>query len=424
LPSLDTYTFTVTGRAWVDQQWGSQVAMALVYRTGGFAGLALLRATLVGLTFGFLWLACRARGASPRTSSLLTLAGLVVGVLNTGMRPQTLAYPLFTATLWILAGRRLHPRRLWLLPAMGIVWANLHGSFALLPLVIALAVVEDMRDHAEMTRTTVIVGAVATATTLANPFGIGAWRYAIGISTNARILDQIQEWQATSVRTVAGALFFLSALGVAAYLARRATPASWLSLLWLATFFVLALPALRGIIWWSFVFPVVLAGLQRPTSQPDADRRGSSTMNLIVACLVVATVAIELPWWRDRVDPSTGASSLLQLAPQHLVDATRSRAGSNARLFVSEPIASWFEFSLPDAPVFVDSRIELFPDGAWNAYQNVLDGRQGWQATLDRWRVDAVVLLAEDTGLASRIATDPGWRLAYRDDQGSLFVRA
>jgi hypothetical protein len=34
------------------------------------------------------------------------------------------------------------------------------------------------------------------------------------------------------------------------------------------------------------------------------------------------------------------------------------------------------------------------------------------------------VLQAEDTTLGSLIAKDPGWRLVYRDELGSVFVRA
>ena len=423
LPRVDTYTFSVPGRTWVDQQWGAQVVLALAYRIGGFGALAFLRAAIVATAFGFLWLACRARGASPRTSALLTIGGLGVAVLNTGMRPQTLAYPLFTCSLWILAARRSHPRRLWALPIVAVCWANLHGSFGLLPLLIALAAIEDVRDRAATLRTTATVGAATVGATLVNPFGLGAWRYAVGIATNARIRDQIVEWQPTSVRTVAGVLFFLSALAVAAFLARRAASTDRITLLWLGTFFVLALPALRGIVWWGFVVPVVLAGLL-PTGRGAAERRGNPATNLLVVAMLIALVGVLLPWWRAAPDPRTDASALLELAPQRLVDAARTDLPPGARLLVSQPIASWFEFAWPSAPVFVDSRIELFPDGIWADYDAVMAGREGWQGILDRWRVDAVVLMPGDTALASLLSRDRGWRLAYRDGQGSVYVRA
>ena len=43
-------------------------------------------------------------------------------------------------------------------------------------------------------------------------------------------------------------------------------------------------------------------------------------------------------------------------------------------------------------PVFVDSRIELFPTSIWDEYLAVGGAREGWQARLDRWDVDGVVI--------------------------------
>ena len=52
------------------------------------------------------------------------------------------------------------------------------------------------------------------------------------------------------------------------------------ALLWLATFFVLALPALRGVVWWGLVFPVVVAGLAKQGSDAEQER-GSPFMNAL-----------------------------------------------------------------------------------------------------------------------------------------------
>jgi hypothetical protein len=422
LPGVDAYTFTVAGTPWLDQQWGAQVVMAFAYRSAGWPGVAILHAALIAGTFWLVFLACRARGASARMGAVLTFAGFLVSFPNTGMRPQLIAYPLFAATLWILAGRKEHPRRLWVLPVIVACWANIHGSFVLAPFMIGLAWLEDRRDRATTTNLTFSVGAVALLATLANPWGIGAWRYAIGITTNARILGQIEEWEPTSIRSVAGALFFVSALAVTAYLLRRRGATDVFTLLWLGAFFVLALPALRGVVWWGFVFPVALAGVIAEPDQRE-DRRGNPALNTLVVVALVALIAVELPWWRDRPDPVGRGSALLQAAPQGLVDGMLRDLPSTSRLFVTPRFASWFEFAAPTHPVFVDSRIELFTDPVWNDYIDLMTGREGWQDILDRWRVDGVVLSTDDTTIASLISKDPAWRLSYRDGLGTVYVR-
>ncbi len=48
IPRVDSWTYTVAGQPWFDQQWGAQVALSAVYQVVGWTGLALLRAGLVG----------------------------------------------------------------------------------------------------------------------------------------------------------------------------------------------------------------------------------------------------------------------------------------------------------------------------------------------------------------------------------------
>ena len=66
-----------------------------------------------------------------------------------------------------------------------------------------------------------------------------------------------------------------------------------------------------------------------------------------------------------------------------------------AKLFVTLAYASWFEFASPSNPMFVDSRIELFPNDVWADYFAVAEGHVGWQAIVDRWGVDVIVMHRE-----------------------------
>jgi hypothetical protein len=417
----DIFTFTLPGADWVNQQWGAQLLLGYTYRLGGWNGIVLLYGALTAIAFAFVFLACRRRGASTRASALLTVAGFWVARENLAMRPQLIAVLLFSVTLWILAGRRTHPRALWVFPALMLVWVNVHGSFVLVPLLLGLAWLEDRKDSPATAHTILAVCALSLIATLANPFGPGVWVYAAGIGTNPTISHLVTEWAPPTIREYSGIVFFASALMVAGYLIRRKEPLTWAQLLWPATFFMLALPALRGVVWWGLVFPVVLAGLMK-TKAAD-EQRGSPFMNALLVTTILAATVIVMPIW--RASTPTGAPAFLGQAPASLVDATEAALAPGSRLFVSQTYASWFELELPSMPVFVDSRIELFPTSIWNAYLAVGGAREGWQATLDRWDVDAVVINPDQDGvLTSHIEDDPAWRLAFKDDSGSVFVRA
>src|SRR5437773_5974293 len=60
LPRVDTYTFSVAGTPWLDQQWGAQVILAFAHRYGGFATLAFLQAAFIAVSLWFIFPACRA----------------------------------------------------------------------------------------------------------------------------------------------------------------------------------------------------------------------------------------------------------------------------------------------------------------------------------------------------------------------------
>src|SRR5439155_11251736 len=134
---------TAFGRPWLDQQWGGQVLVAWLYRLGGWNLLSLVRAGLVGVLFWLVYSSCREVGASKRLAAGLTIASFLVGIGALSMRPQLFGMVLFATTVWILVRRRRSPGLMWAIPPMVLVWANLHGSFFLGPLLLGLAAIED-----------------------------------------------------------------------------------------------------------------------------------------------------------------------------------------------------------------------------------------------------------------------------------------
>jgi hypothetical protein len=410
---VDTFTFTATGQPWLNQQWGAQALLAVLYRAGGFATLSFARAIAMMLIAWLLFLTCRARGADRRTAGILTAVALCLSLPALGVRPQLFGLLLFALALWILMTRTEHPARLWALPLVAAAWANLHGSFLFLPLIVGLCVVDSTIRKLGDVRRLVLIGAVSMLATLVNPYGVGVWTYVVDLTTNPIVRTWITEWEPISIRDPFGVVFFSSVLLIVGYLARRGHPTPWVDLLWLAVFFVAAAAAIRSLAWWGFVAPVVMAGVL-PTTRTSATRRGSPRLNAVFLASFAVAALLLLPWRRDV---------RLILAPQGLARGVADATAPGARLFVVQPYASWFEFELPDRPVFVDSRIEIFPESIWHQYDAVTSGRADWQAILDRWDVDAVVT-EDDTEVLRFLRTDPGWSLVTKDEDGFVFVRA
>jgi hypothetical protein len=423
LLDVDTFTFTVGGQHWVNQQWGAQLLLGVIYRAGGWGGLALTRGLLLGLVLTFLYLACRGAGAAPRTAALLSLAGWVVGYLSfSQLRPQLFAFVLFAISSWAVATRRSHPGRIWLVPALVVVWVNLHGSFPLATVLLMLAWLEDRRTDRARAKMLAVAIALSLIASFADPLGPSVWRYVIDLATNPVVSGRIGEWASPTVRSSTGLLFLVSILAVGGLLARRGRRADWVPLLTLGVFAVLGLVAGRNVAWWAMLAPVMVSGLIR-----DGDRtppEAPSSINLVIPVLLGALAVVTAPISRGT-DPISGGPATLTFAPEYLVAAAREAVPAGSHAFVSEVYASWSEFSAPGLPVAVDPRIELFPVAVWNDYTVVTEGRSGWQDVLDRWHVQVLILHPEEAaGLIALIHDDPSWRLVERSVAGSVYARA
>lgn len=90
-----------------------------------------------------------------------------------------------------------------------------------------------------------------------------------------------------------------------------------------------------------------------------------------------------------------------------------------------QPWASCFGWAAPGVLVMVDSRVEVVPASAWADYMTIVAGGAGALATLERIAA-SVVVVDPATQSALNIAlrsSGSGWRLAYGDEDGSVFTR-
>jgi hypothetical protein len=429
IPTTDPFTFTAAGATWLNQQWGAQVILAAVYRLAGWTGLFLLRAALVGLTFGFLFEACRRRGLDLRRAAWLTIAAFVVSAVALALRPQLMGMALMTLTLLIVADRRAHPGRLWAVPVIVLVWANIHGSFFLGPVVLGLAWLEDLHEGSPNGHRALPVAVVAAVAAMVNPFGPQVWVYAAGLSTNAVVTSRISEWEPTSLRTVPGLLFFGSVALIVVVLARRERATPWPTLLWLGVFAAIGAYAIRGVAWWPLGAAVAVAGVLATSTVPSSEtrpgepvrRERKSPLNLVVVGLIVVLCFVLLPVWRP-LDARVGApQNLVGDAPAGITAALRDLAKSGDRILNPQPWGSWFELALPDNPVVLDSRIEVFPVKVWDDYDVVRSGGDSWQAILADWHPRFIVVGADERAFIARLTT-AGWTSAYSDRDGTVLV--
>jgi hypothetical protein len=76
VPVADPYSWTARGQPWHPKSWLFDVGLALAYRAGGLALVALAAAAFIPLTAWAITMLARRLGAQPGVTLLVTLVGL------------------------------------------------------------------------------------------------------------------------------------------------------------------------------------------------------------------------------------------------------------------------------------------------------------------------------------------------------------
>lgn len=205
VPHRELFSFTAQGNHMVAHEWGSEVLFSLLNSVGGLLLVALVMGLVAWSSLVALGLRARMRGAGLVAIAVALLLGARAAEPVLGTRPQVLTVALVCWTL-LIAERHLvgRGRLLWLLPPIGLLWANLHAGVLIgLAALAALVGLEAVRRVLRRpgTATWRRIGEVAAATAGAaalgclNPNGPSLYRFAVQ-TPGAERAKPITEWQA------------------------------------------------------------------------------------------------------------------------------------------------------------------------------------------------------------------------------------
>lgn len=180
VPSADPWSYTAPG-PWLDHEWLAHLLLGAAWATLGDGGLLLVRD--VALVLGTVALGWAVWDRWPNPVGTLGLVALSVPLLAVfvNTRPQGWTYALL-ALLLALAGpaARGRPAAVWGMPALLVVWANLHGGFPAgwgLAGLYFLGLRVAARGAAPERRPPTLALAAVLAAPLANPYGVELLRY-------------------------------------------------------------------------------------------------------------------------------------------------------------------------------------------------------------------------------------------------------
>jgi hypothetical protein len=450
VPAVDSFSFTMSGQPWIAWEWLSDVVMALAHHTGGLAGVVYVAMLLLGMTSVVVYKEAVAESSQRLIAISLTSLAMSASTIHWLARPH-LVTPLMAAVFCRVLNsveKKQNPARLWSLPLLTILWANLHGGFFVgIELICTYALgtgAEELllgsrQNPWVRSRKYLLAAAACALASLVNPYDYRLHIHIAQYLGTSFYFARISEFQSIDFHSFTAAYFeTILILAIAAavwhFHSRRFTHAllllSWSHLALFSArnipiFAVVAVPGISVAMreWLDSEMPScrlkeTLREFERGIQLISSQSKGRH----LAPCFAVLVLAVFLthPGYpkvlRAEFDKSRfPVDAAAFLSQQHLA--------SPLRLYSNWQWGGYLIYRLwPSLRVFDDGRTDFYGPRFVNEGLRVWDVHPGWSGILDRYQVNAA-LLPVDSVLASVMRERDDWKPIYQDGVAVLFAK-
>jgi len=427
----------LSGVPWIASSWAYDVMLAAAYKILGLRAIVILT---MFFKAALAWIGYRlARAAGAAFWMAVVLSGVAQYVVP-GLQPTgaSLSVVFFGVELWLLvrSAQTGSLRPLYWMPPLFLLWANAHPQFVLgliLLVFFLLAIaaarplrrfdfryVGDTATSLPLAGTGVIVG-LSFICTLANPYRLELMHNFWPSLYSSVSLQYVADMRAMSFRSPQDYLLMLLVMAAFLALGRRRS-LDLFGTLALVAGALLAFRIQRDA--WVAVLPAI-AVLGRGFSRQEVCN-GSETLDPVRKrewIAIIASAALLLTAFLPKNTELTG--TVAKSFPVQACDFIRTQHLAQP-LFNTYAWGGFLTWYLPEYPVSVDSRMDLYGEEWLTRYFQLIGGKT--RLDDDPGFANAQVFLLErQSGMAKALTDIPAlrgqYRLAYSDDLAAVFVR-
>lgn len=478
----DPFSYTREGAEWKYPGWLAEIALYGVYARLGPGGLNMLTAIMVTGTFVLLWFALK--GNHYFRAFLIIIAAAASGVYWAA-RPYLITFLFSGGFLFILERENrfgvgqisndsseesaTSNSLIWLLPVLMVIWVNSHGGFVVgfilygiyflglsfewgIPGIIKETFKDrswnkfnwlfgdkqsEKTDSLQINRqkylnrwgVLVLVGILLVVAVVINPAGPEMLLYPFKTVKINALSNYIEEWQSPDFHELRLQPFLLLIVLTLGVIGGSRKQLKLLDYILFSIFVVLGLLAVRNVALFALAAPILISryGVSwlrflcrdaewLQVSQSRKSKLGN-VINVFILLLLLAAVGYKL----SIVIPEEKNQKYID---QHFpVQAVNVIEEGNypGRLFNSYNWGGYLIWALPDKPVFVDGRTDLYGDEIIDQWVKVVTAEPGWENILDSWGVN-LILLEPDRPVVERL-NEGVWEKLFEDQQAVVFLR-
>ncbi len=423
----DLYSFTTSGKPWMDHEWLAEIPFYLACRAFGPRGIFLVMIVAIEMILlGILGLAYLESG-SIKAAFVVGFAALFLASVSFGPRTLLFGWIFLVLELGLLAEFRRGRDFLWALPVVFLVWINTHGSWIIGLVILAVVAlsgcaegtwgsIEAMRWSRPQARKLAWVSLLSTLALFVNPYGWRLVLYPFDLAFHQKLnIASVDEWRSLDFHSPRGkiALAIMAGAVLLQLFRRRQWRLHEVLFLLIGTY--AALTYSRFLFLAAILIVPLLAKDLAPAMPYRADR-DKPWLNAPIMLGAVVAVALLFPTNRQlnehsfHIYPSEGARIYLQ------------NFHPRGPVFNDYLWGGYLVWNVRQFPVFIDSRVDVFErNGVLADYLHAIRIEDTLQI-LDKYSIQ-YVLFENHRPLTYLLRHTPGWKVDYEDKTAVLLER-
>jgi len=431
VPYTDPFSSYGLGHSWVAYSWLFEVLVFGLHHLFGLVGLlAFVCIMVLAITAG---LHALIRKFEPRVANavLLTAFGLIAMAPLYTPRPWLFTILLFIIELNILIGVRNSRNygRLFLLPLLFALWANLHIQFVLGFSVLCIAAFEapivrllgkiqvtvgEERGLPPLRVVLVILACLVAA--LANPYHFRIYAVVLDYLRQPSLYGLVKEFAAMDFRIAPNWLVLFMTLSAAFALGRQSLLRPFWILLVVTAVFV-SFRSGRDV-WFVVIIAAAVISSSRPITSVSKARMPSLAQALfIIAALGILLLPIV------QVQHISESNLQIAVARTYPVSAANfvEERGYPGPLYNHFDWGSYLIWRLPNLPVSIDGRTNVHDVERTRRSIRVWSGMRDW-ASDSELSASRLVIAEKDVPLTQLLRLDNRFELVYEDEVAVVFI--
>lgn len=438
IPITDPFSYTMPSYIFIDHEWLANLITYFLYQGVGWTGLAILFSGLATFAVVLPFLV-RTR----KFNFLPILLGTGYLVLFIGIRMQVVTLLFFSILITVLFNEKIYKRFKYFLPLLFLIWANLHGGFAMGIFTYFLYLISDFIKTRKINYTDWSIFLLSFLFTFINPYRWGIWQEVFRVMTDSTLRWTISDWMPglLAYHPILWIIIILSGYLIIKY---RSSFSLFEKLLYFVLLIMGFLSVRHITIWVITALPLMHKGILVLEKEAGKIKFGKKRIekaySLFLGLMMIFVLSAYILGLRDWY--FLGTNNRYPTAAVEYLSLNQS----SGQIFSIYDWGGYLIWNLPEKKVFIDGRMPTWKrdgvlagesENAHKEYRDIIDGKMEFSDVASKYNIDTVFLPVGPMGAQGLIKKTrqnnyeilysqlkkSGWELVYKDNLAVIYRR-